>query len=340
MEYAQLGSTGTLVSRICLGTANFGGADSSTYEVLGGLGSEAATRLVDVALDAGVNFVDTADSYGFGQSEEMLGTILKGRRDDLVLASKVHNRMGPGTNEVGQSRIHVLNSLEDTLRRLQTDHVDLYHLHSFDPLTSFEEVLRTLDDVVRQGKVRYVGCSNLAAWQVMKALGVSALRDLEPIVSVQAYYSLVGRDLERELLPLILDQGLGLTIWSPLAGGLLTGKFTRNGATEDDARRTRLDFPPVDAERSLDVIDVLVKVASNREANPAQVALSWLLAKQGVTSVIVGARKLDQLNDNLEAVDLVLTESEIAELDEVGLSPPTYPGWLQAYTNSERWPAQ
>jgi aryl-alcohol dehydrogenase-like predicted oxidoreductase len=305
---------------------------------LGGLSLALAHQLVDASLDAGVNFIDTADSYAYGQSEELLGTLLGSRRRDLVLASKVHNRTGSGPNQVGQSRIHILNSLEDSLKRLKTDYIDLYQIHSFDPVTSFEEVLGALDDCVRQGKVRYIGCSNLAAWQVTKALGISALKNLEPFVSVQAYYSLAGRDLERELLPMIIDQALGLTIWSPLAGGLLSGKFTRHGASESDARRTRLDFPPVDLERTYDIIDVMIEVAKRHEVSAAQVGLAWILAQRGITSVIVGARRLDQLVDNLAAVELVLTEDELAELDTVSRQEPSYPGWLQDYTNAERWP--
>ncbi len=338
MKYAQLGRTGTFVSRICLGTANFGGADAAEFAVLGGLSLDVARRLVDVSLESGVNFIDTADSYGYGQSEELLGTVLGSRRGDLVLASKVHNRMGPGPNQVGQSRIHIFNSLENSLRRLRTDYIDLYQIHTFDPVTSFEEVLSALDDSVRQGKVRYIGCSNLAAWQVTKALGISALRQLEPFVSVQAYYSLAGRDVERELLPMIIDQQLGLTIWSPLAGGLLSGKFTRDGATEADARRARLDFPPVDVERTYEIIDVMIEIGKRHEVSAAQVGLAWILAQRGVTSVVVGARRLDQLVDNLAAVELVLSDSELVELDAISKLAPSYPGWLHDYTNAERWP--
>ncbi|HEV3328552.1 MAG TPA: aldo/keto reductase, partial [Acidimicrobiales bacterium] len=215
MKYVPLGSTGTLVSRLCLGGANFGGAGEPPYDVLGGLGPDVVAGLVDAALDTGVNFIDTANTYAFGESEELLGKLLKGRRRDLVIASKVQNRVGPGPNHVGQSRVHVLNALEDSLRRLDTDYIDLYQVHSFDPLTTFDEVLGVLDDVVRQGKVRYIGRSNLAAWQVMKALGVSARRGLASFASVQAYYSLAGRDLDHELVPMIKDQGLALTVWSP-----------------------------------------------------------------------------------------------------------------------------
>jgi aryl-alcohol dehydrogenase-like predicted oxidoreductase len=339
VRYARLGSTGTLVSRICLGGANFGGANEPPYAVLGGLGPDVVRELVDAALDAGVNFIDTANTYAYGESEELLGKLLKGRRRDLVLASKVQNRVGPGPNHVGQSRVHIFNALEDSLRRLDTDYLDLYQVHSFDPLTTFDEVLGALDDAVHQGKVRYIGCSNLAAWQVMKALGVSARRGLASFVSVQAYYSLAGRDVEDELVPMIEDQGLALTVWSPLAGGFLSGKFTRHGTTEPDARRTQLDFPPLDDERAFDIVDVLASIGAAHRASAARVALAWLLAQPAVTSIVVGARRVDQLADNLAAVDLELTDDELASLDAVSRPPERYPGWLQAYTNAERWPS-
>ena len=309
------------------------------YDVLGGLSPDVVAELVDTALDAGVNFLDTANTYAFGESEELLGKLLKGRRRDLVLASKVQNRVGAGPNDVGQSRVHIFNALEDSLRRLDTDYIDLYQVHSFDPVTRLEESLGALDDAVRQGKVRYIGCSNFAAWQVMKALGISAQRHLESFVCVQAYYSLAGRDIERELLPMISDQGLGLTAWSPLAGGLLTGKFTRDGASEPDARRARLDFPPVDPERCFAIIDVLVEIARDHETSAARVALAWLLAQPGVTSVIVGARRTQQLLDNIASVELELRHEELAALDAVSRLPATYPGWLQSYTDAERRPS-
>jgi len=338
MKFVPLGRTGVLVSRICLGGANFGGAKAPPYDVLGGLSPDVVGDLVNTALEAGVNFIDTSNTYAYDESEELLGKLLKGRRRDVVLASKVQNRVGTGPNDVGQSRIHIVNALEDSLRRLDTDYLDLYQVHSFDSITPFEESLSALDDVVRQGKVRYIGCSNLAAWQVMKALGVSSQRQLESFVSVQAYYSLAGRDVEHELLPLIADQGLALTVWSPLAGGLLSGKFTRHGASEPDARRTQLDFPPVDTERAYDIIDVLIEIARVHEVSAAQVALAWLLARPEVTSVVVGARRTPQLVDNLAAVDLDLQDDELEALDSISRPPRAYPGWLQDYTNSERWP--
>jgi len=340
MKYVSLGSTGTLVSQVCLGTANFGGEGTRDYHVLGALKLDDARQLLHAALDAGVNFVDTSNSYAEGESEAMLGELLGHRRDDLVLGSKVENRIGPGPNQVGLGRVHIMRALEDSLRRLRTDYLDLYQVHSIDPLTSFDEVLATLDDAVRQGKVRYVGCSNLAAWEVMKALGVSARRNLEPFVSVQAYYSLVGRDLEDELLPMIRDQHLALTIWSPLAGGLLSGKFRRDASTEPGARRATLDFPPVDLEMAHDVIDALVEIGDAHGVSAARVALAWTLAQPGVTSVIVGARRVEQLADNLGAIDLELSTDELQRLDAVSAVPARYPAWLQAYTNADRLPRE
>ncbi|MDX6345666.1 MAG: hypothetical protein QOF84_456 [Streptomyces sp.] len=338
MQYQQLGSTGALVSRICLGAMTFGGAGTPPYDAVGGLGQADTDRILGTALDAGVNFIDTADIYAAGESEELVGRALKGRRRDVVLATKLHGRTGRGPNDVGQSRIHVAQAVEDSLRRLDTDYIDLYQIHNFDPLTPFEETLGALNDAVRQGKVRYIGCSNLAAWQIVKALGVSALRGLEPFVSVQAYYSLAGRDLERELLPMIRDQGLGLLVWSPLAGGFLSGKFTRAGAADTGARRTALDFPPIDRERTFDVVDVLTAVGARHEVSAARVALAWVLGQPGVTSAIVGAKRVEQLDDNLAAVDLTLTEQDLAELDAVSALPPEYPGWMQTYRAGDRFP--
>ncbi|WP_217576458.1 aldo/keto reductase [Streptomyces sp. GbtcB7] len=338
MQYEQLGRTGTFVSRICLGAMTFGGANTPPFDAVGGLGLEDTDRIVGTALDAGVNFIDTADVYAAGESEELLGKVLKSRRDDVVLATKLHGRTGPGPNDVGQSRIHVTQALESSLRRLDTDHIDLYQIHGFDPLTSFEETLGALTDAVRQGKVRYIGASNLTAWQIVKSLGVSALRDLEPFISVQAYYSLAGRDLERELLPMIKDQGLGLLAWSPLAGGFLSGKFTREGAADASARRTQLDFPPIDREKAYDVIDVLKAVAARHEVSAAQVALAWVLAQPGVTSTIIGAKRVEQLTDNIAAAELKLSEQDLTELDTVSALTPEYPGWIQAYGAGDRIP--
>ncbi|MHC6224937.1 aldo/keto reductase [Pseudomonas sp. X10] len=337
MQYTLLGNTGVFVSRICLGAMTFGGRNLPPYNEVGGLDQKQTQGIVDAALDAGVNFIDTADVYAGGESELLLGEAIKSRRDDIVLATKFHAPMGTGPNRSGQSRLYMMRSLEDSLKRLQTDRIDLYQIHNFDPLTPFDEVLRALDDAVRQGKVRYIGCSNLAAWQIMKALGISERRNLAPFASVQAYYSLAGRDLEHELLPMIEDQKLGLMAWSPLAAGFLSGKYDRN-TREGESRRDKFEFPPVNREKAFDIIDVLKRIAEQHDVSPAQVALAWLLAKPAVSSVIIGAKRVDQLQDNLAAVDLKLSPQDIEMLDKVSDSGPHYPNWIQAGAVAVRTP--
>ncbi|MET8142629.1 aldo/keto reductase [Sphaerisporangium sp. NPDC005288] len=339
MKYRPLGRTGVYVSELCLGAMTFGGADHPVFKMVGGLGQDDTDQIVGTALDAGVNFIDTADMYADGESETLLGQALKGRRDDVVLATKLAARTGPGPNDVGLSRLHLARSLEDSLRRLGTDHIDLYQIHSIDPYTPIEETLRALDDAVRQGKIRYIGCSNLAAWEVAKALGVSAARGLAEFVSVQSYYSLVGRDVERELIPMLRSEGLALMVWSPLAGGLLSGKTDRNGVSDAGARHAQGQFVPVDTEKAYDVIDVLKAIAARHEVSAARVALAWVLAQPAVTSVIIGARRVDQLTDNLAATELTLTEDDLARLDEVSRDAlPPYPAWIQQAGLRDRLP--
>lgn len=342
MNYRLLGRTGVWVSEISLGAMTFGGADHPVYGPLGGLGRAEVDRIVGTALDAGINFIDTADVYADGESEQLLGQVLGARRDEVVLATKVHAPTGPGPNDAGWSRLHVMRALEASLRRLGTDHIDLYQLHNFDPLTPFEEVLAALGDAVRQGKVRYIGCANLAAWQVSRALGVSARQGLPAFAAVQAYYSLVGRDAEHELVPMAQAEGVGLTVWSPLAGGFLSGKLHRDGTVEPGSRRAAAeypDFPPVDRERGHDVLDVLRAVAGRHGVSVPRVALAWLLAQPAVTSVIVGARRVEQLVDNVAAGDLVLSEGDLAELDRVSAPAALYPGWIQQMFAGARQPA-
>ena len=290
------------------------------------------------SIEAGVNFFDTADVYSTGESEEILGRALAARRRDVLIATKVRGRMGPGANDVGLSRLHIVQAVEASLRRLGTDYIDLYQIHRGDPLTDVEETLGALTDLVRAGKVRYIGCSNLPAWELMKALAVSRRRGFEAFKATQSYYALVGRELEQETIPLVRDQGLGLLVWSPLAGGFLTGKFTRSGG-ETDARRARFDFPPLDKERAFDVLDAMRPIAAAHGASIAQVALAWLLRKDVVTSVIIGARRMEQLEDNLAAVELALTAEEMARLDEVSRLPLVYPHWMTAL-GDDREPGQ
>ncbi|MCJ7500348.1 aldo/keto reductase, partial [bacterium] len=275
MKYKQLGRTGLLVSELCLGTMTFGG--KGFWTVFGQLPQDAANDLIDRALDAGINFIDTANVYAEGESEKILGKALGKRRKDVVLATKVFSRMGPGPNETGLSRAHIMQAVEDSLTRMGTDYIDLYQIHGFDALTPMEETLRALDDLVHSGKVRYIGCSNQAAWQLMKSLWISDKYNLHRFESLQAYYTIASRDLERELVPLLEDQNLGLMVWSPLAGGLLTGKFDREGKGPGNARRADFDFPLVDKERAFDLVDVMREIANDKNLTVAQVALSWLL---------------------------------------------------------------
>jgi aryl-alcohol dehydrogenase-like predicted oxidoreductase len=338
MRYRLLGHTGLYVSEICLGTMTFG--SQGFWKVMGALGQDAATALVKQAFDAGVNFIDTANVYALGESETLTGNAIRSLgmpRDELVIATKATGIMSEtAANGRGQSRYHLMNQIDASLKRLQMDHVDLYQLHGFDPLTPLEEVLRTLDDLVRSGKVRYIGLCNMAAWQIMKGLAISEKNGWERFASVQAYYTLAGRDLEREVIPLLQDQKLGLMVWSPLAGGLLSGKFPRDGKGPEGARRASFDFPVVDRRRAFDCIDAMRPIAQRHQASVAQVALAWLLARPGVTSVIVGAKMPAQLAENLGATRLSLNAEELAALDAVSALPPEYPGWMLALQGQYR----
>jgi len=335
MRYNRLGSTGLLVSELCFGTMTFGGR-GEVWGQIGRLGQGEADALVGRALEAGVNFFDTADQYSEGESERILGKALGKRRGEVVIATKVYGAMGPGPNDRGLSRAHVVRAADDSLRRLGTDWIDLYQVQAFDPLTPLEETLSALDDLVRAGKVRYVGCSNFAAWQLAKALGLSERRGWERFESLQTYYSLAGRGLERELVPLLRDQRVGLMVWSPLAGGILTGKFSRESEGPAGARRTGFDFPPVDRGRVFDIVDVAREVAEDHEATVPQVALAWLLRKPFVTSVILGVKRLEQLEDNLGAAELDLADEDAERLDGVSALPPEYPGWMLEFQGGDR----
>jgi aryl-alcohol dehydrogenase-like predicted oxidoreductase len=340
MQYQQLGNTGVFVSKLCLGAMTFGGGEGSIFRVIGGLGQGECDALVGRCLDAGINFIDTANIYAEGESETIVGKALGSRRQDVVVATKALARMGPGANQVGLSRLHLMQAVEASLKRLNTDYIDLYQIHGFDSLTPLEETLSALNDLVRQGKVRYIGCSNLAAWQVMKSFGVSAANYWEKFVSLQAYYSLVGRELERELVPMLLDQKIGLLVWSPLAGGFLSGKYTRNAAPEGESRRKTFTFPPVHPVQGFDVVEALQNVAARRNSTVAGVALAWLLHQPVVTSVIIGARNQTQLNDNLAAVDVKLDADDLKLIDEASKLTPEYPGWMLAQQNSARRPGE
>ena len=334
MKYRLLADTGVFVSELCLGAMTFGGR-GQMWEVIGGLDQPAVDAIVHRSLDAGINFIDTANVYSAGESETMVGKSLAGRRQQVVLATKVRGRMGKGPNEVGLSRLHIIQAVDASLTRLGTDYIDLYQIHRFDALTSLEDTLRALDDLVRSGKVRYIGCSNLAAWQIMKALAISRAEGLERFRCTKSYYSLAGRELEREIVPLLKDQHLGLLVWSPLAGGFLSGKFTREG-TDATGRRANFDFPPVDKDRAYAIVEAMRRVATAHAASVPQVALAWLLAQDATTSVIIGARKTEQLEDNLKSVDLTLAPEELKTLNEVSALEPEYPEWMNALPSDRR----
>ena len=342
MKYRMLGNTGVYVSTVSLGAMTFGGAGTTLGDALGGLDLSATEAVVGQALDLGVNLVDTADVYSGGESEELLGRALGARRDDVILATKFSARTGPGPNQIGSSRLHLMRALEDSLRRLGTDHIDLYQLHSIDPVTPIEETLAALDDAVRQGKVRYVGCSNLAAWQMMKAQAASERHGWTRFVASQSYYSLLGRDVEREIVPMALDQNVSLLVWAPLAGGILSGKYGRSGSDEPGSRRTAADypdFPPVDPGSAWDVVDALRAVADQHGVSPAQVALAWVLSRPAVTSVVVGAKRPDQLADSAGAADLTLSAQDVTELEAVSDPGGSYPQWVWDFAGGGRVPA-
>lgn len=338
MQYKLLGNTGLQVSTICLGAMTFGQGEG-IWGKIGGLGQAEADELIKASVDAGVNFVDTADVYSAGHSEETVGRSLKNlgiARKDLVIATKAFGRTGPGRNDVGASRGHIMDAVDASLKRLQMDYIDLYQIHGTDTVTPVEETLRALNTLVEQGKVRYIGLSNWHAWRIMKALGISELKNLAKFDTLQAYYSIAGRDLEREIVPLLEDQKMGLLVWSPLAGGLLSGKFSRENQKPEGSRRSEFDFPVVDKERTWKIIDAMRPIAEAHGASVATVALSYVLAKPFVTSVIIGAKRMDQLKDNLAAVDLKLGVDEMKKLDEVSALPPEYPGWMVPFQTSDR----
>ena len=329
MRYKSLGGTGLLVSEICLGTMTFGGA--GFWTAIGQLDQGVADSIVARALDAGVNFIDTANVYSEGLSEEITGRAIvnSGRqRSDVVLATKLNGQMGPGPNERGSSRGHIMDAVKASLKRLNTDYIDLYQIHAQDNLTPVEETVRALEDLVRQGHVRYVGVSNWAAWRIMEALAVADKNSWARFSTLQAYYTIAGRDLEREIVPMITQQKVGLMVWSPLAGGLLSGKYGRDGQAPDGSRRVNFDFPPVNKDRAFDCVDVMREIGDAKGVSVARIALAWLLHQQHVMSVIIGAKTVEQLDDNLAAVDVTLSADELKRLDTVSALPPEYPGWM------------
>ena len=342
MKYNQMGRTGLYVSEICLGTMTFGGnADAGMWKAIGALEQPVVNDIVGKAVAGGVNFFDTADVYSFGESEKRLGQAfidLGVARKDVVITTKVFGAMGAGPNDRGASRGHIMDSVKASLERLQTDHIDLYQIHGTDTVTPIEETLRALDDLTREGLVRYVGVSNWAAWRIAKALGISERRGYARFETLQAYYSIAGRDLERELGPMLTEERLGLMVWSPRAGGLLSGKFGPGSAAPNDARRASFDFPPVDKDRAWTCVAAMREIGDARGVSVARVALAWLLAKPAVMSIIIGAKTVEQLDDNLAAADLTLTPEEIATLDAASALPSEYPGWMLGRQGAGRIP--
>ncbi len=338
MQYKTLGDTGLLVSTICFGCMTFHGG-AGFWSKIGRVDQAGADELVKGSIDAGVNFFDTADVYSEGESERTLGQSLKNlgiARKDVVIATKVFGRTGPGRNDVGASRGHIMDGVEASLQRLGTDHIDLYQIHGNDAVTPLEETLRALDTLVQQGKVRYVGASNWEAWKLAKAITTSELKGLAKFDTLQAYYSIAGRDLEREFVPMFKHTGTGLLVWSPLAGGLLSGKFSRENQKPEGTRRSEFDFPLVDKERTWRILDAMKPIAEAHGCSPARIALAWLLHQPVTTSVIIGAKRKDQLDDNLAAVDVQLSADELKQLDEVSNLPPEYPGWMLPFQGASR----
>ncbi len=322
-----------------MGTMTFGG--KGRFAAIGNLGQAAVDELMKTAVDAGINFIDTANVYSEGLSEELTGQSIVNlglHRDDLVIATKVRSKTGEGPNDSGLTRKYIFQELDKSLKRLQVDYIDLYQIHGYDAITPIEETLDALDQLVQSGKVRYIGASNLAAWQLMQALSYSKYNHKARFESLQAYYTIAGRDLERELAPLMLHHGVGMMVWSPLAGGILSGKYTRSGEAAAGSRRVNFDFPPVDKEKAYDIVDGLTAMAKEKNATVPQLALAWLLHQKVVTTVIIGAKDPAQLSDNLKSVDIVFTPQELSRLDELSKLKPEYPGWMLAFQGADRQP--
>ena len=333
MRYNRLGQTGLVVSELCLGAMTFGNKPSGFFQPA--LDQEGSTALVRQALEAGVNFIDTANLYTAGQSEEFVGGALRAlgvARDRIVIATKGMGPMGEGPNDAGTGRYHLLHQIDASLERLGLDHVDLYQIHGWDPHCGMEEALRAMEDIVRSGRARYIGVSNWAAWQIAKALGIAERRGWDKFVSLQAFYTLGNRELERETVPMLRSEGLGLMVWSPLAGGLLSGKYAlgEDDKTQGDGRRAKLDFPRVDKQLAMELVETMRPMAESRGVKVPAIAIAWLLHQDVVSTVIVGARRADQLAENLAASDVELTADELAKLEALGAPEPEYPGWAIA----------
>lgn len=339
MKYNELGKTGVLVSELCLGAMTFGG--KGYWQAIGQVPQEEVNQIVRTSIEGGINFIDTANAYSEGLSEIMLGKALISlgiNRQQVFIATKLRIRMGPGANQVGLSRLHIMDSVNDSLKRMQLDHIDLLYIHGVDPLTPLEETMRGLEDVVRSGKVRYLGISNHPAWMVVKANGYADKMGWTKFVASQNYYTIASRDIEREIVPMALSEGIGIMPWSPLAGGFLSGKYTRNNAVAGNSRRDSFDFPPINKEKAFDIIDVMAEIGKAHGVSVATVALNWVTRQPGVCSTIIGAKTIEQLKDNLSAVNLQLSSEEMQRLNEISALAPEYPAWMVARQLRERWP--
>ncbi len=330
MKYNFLGNTGVVVSELCFGTMTFGGK-GGIWENIGKVQQQEVNELMKVVVDSGINFIDTANVYSFGESERLLGRSIKDaglNRNELVIATKVRGRMGEGKNYVGLSRFHIFQSVDESLQRLQLDHIDVLYVHGVDPKTPVEETIRALNDIVLTGKVRYVAVCNWPAWMVMKAIGIAEKHGWNKFIGLQYYFSVAGRDIEREILPLAADQNLAVMPWSPLAGGFLSGKYTRETEKIEGSRRSTFDFPPVNKEKAYDIIDVITDIGKQHGVSAASVALAWVRLQKGVTSTIIGAKNIDQLNDNVKSTTVELSADDLKRIDEVSALPKEYPGWM------------
>lgn len=339
MKYNELGKTGVLVSELCLGTMTFGG--KGYWQAIGQLPQDEVNQIVKTSIDSGINFIDTANAYSEGLSETLLGESLKKlgiSHQNLVIATKVRIRMGAGANQVGLSRLHIMDSVNDSLKRLQLEHIDLLYIHGVDPITPLEETMRGLEDVVRSGKVRYIGISNHPAWMVMKANAYAEKMGWTKFVASQNYYTIAGRDIEREIVPMAQSEGISIMPWSPLAGGFLSGKYTRDIELAGNSRRDSFDFPPINKEKAYDIIDEMRLIADRHKVSVATVALNWVIKQPAVTSTIIGAKNLQQLTDNIASVKLELTPDEMKLLNEVSALSPEYPGWMVNRQLQGRWP--
>ncbi|SDP80541.1 Predicted oxidoreductase [Mucilaginibacter sp. OK268] len=337
MKYNFLGNTGLLVSELCFGTMTFGG--TGLYEAIGKAQQKEVNDIMKTVVDSGINFIDTANVYSFGESESLLGQSIKDvglDRNQLVIATKVRAFLNQGQNSGGLSRYHIFQSVDASLKRLQLDHTDILYVHGVDYHTPVEEIMRSLNDIVLSGKVRYVAVCNWPGWMVMKAMGIAEKNGWHKFIGMQCFYSLAGRDIEREILPVAIDQNLAMMPWSPLAGGFLSGKFTRNNQNAEGSRRSTFDFPPIDKEKAYDIIDVIVEIGKQHNVSAAQIALAWVRLQKGITSTIIGAKTNDQLLDNIKSTEIELSTNDLQKINEVSALPVEYPGWIIDYQHRFR----